>query len=89
MIKYELLPQQLIRLGIVDENTFFEPSEGYIYDLSIHDASYLNRLLTVNLSRKEERASGFEQSLGQYTEKQNENGSPSKVYCQQHLSWYH
>ena len=62
MIKYELLPQQLIRLGIVDENTFFEPSEGYIYDLSIHDASYLNRLLTVNLSRKEERASGFEQS---------------------------
>lgn len=62
MEKYELLPQMLVRRGIVKESYFFEPSEGLIYDVSIHDSSYLERLLTVNLSRADERASGFKQS---------------------------
>ena len=62
MEKYELLPQQLIRHGIVNEACFFEPSEGMIYDFSIHSEEYLNRLFNVQLSRKEERASGFKQS---------------------------
>ena len=61
MIKYELLPQQLIRLGIVNEDYFFEPTEGLRYDLSIHDSDYIDRLLDGKLTRKEERASGFKQ----------------------------
>lgn len=62
MEKYELLPQQLIRHGIVSESHFFEPSEGLIYDFSIHDQEYLKRLYNLQLTRKEERASGFKQS---------------------------
>ena len=62
MEKYELLPQQLIRHGIVTSENFFEPSEEMIYDFSIHDAEYLNRLFNQELTRKEERASGFKQS---------------------------
>lgn len=62
MLKYELLPQQLVRSGIVTQKHFFEPSEGLNYDLGIHCADYLTRLFDVNLSPKEERASGFKQS---------------------------
>ncbi len=62
MIKYELLPQRLVRLGIVKEDCFFEPSAGQKYELSVHSKEYLQRLFTVNLSKKEERASGFKQS---------------------------
>lgn len=62
MEKYELLPQQLIRHGIVTQEYFFEPSNGLIYDFSIHCADYLQRLFNVQLTRKEERASGFKQS---------------------------
>lgn len=62
MIKYELLPQQLLRLGIVKEDWFFEPSEGFKYPLTVHEQPYLNRLFTLQLHRKEERASGFPQS---------------------------
>ena len=62
MVKYDLLPQQLIRLGIVQEDWFFEPSEGFKYPLTVHEQSYLDRLFTLQLNRKEERASGFPQS---------------------------
>ncbi|MCG8371937.1 MAG: histone deacetylase [Balneolales bacterium] len=59
MEKYELLPQQLVRQGIVNEDFFFEPTEGMVYDFGVHDADYLNKLFNLKLSRKEERASGF------------------------------
>jgi acetoin utilization deacetylase AcuC-like enzyme len=62
MEKYELLPQQLVRNGIVTQDYFFEPSEDLKYDFSIHDSEYLKRLFTQNLTKKEERASGFKQS---------------------------
>ena len=62
MEKYELLPQQLRYQGIVSSEYFFEPTPDPIYDYSIHDSAYLNRLFKVNLSKSEERASGFKQS---------------------------
>ena len=62
MEKYELLPQQLLHQGIVSDDYFFEPTPDPLYDYSIHDSSYLNRLFKVSLSKSEERASGFKQS---------------------------
>ena len=62
MEKYELLPQQLVLRGIVKEDFFFEPTEGLIYDFNIHCAEYLEKLYTLRLTKKEERASGFKQS---------------------------
>lgn len=62
MEKYELLPQRLKREGLVTDADFFEPSEGIKYDLSVHDSNYLKRLLSLQLTKKEERASGFELS---------------------------
>lgn len=52
MEKYELLPQRLIRLGIVDAHNFFEPSEGHVYDLGVHCSDYLKRLFEGKLSKK-------------------------------------
>lgn len=62
MEKYELLPQRLKREGLVTDADFFEPSEGIKYDLSVHDSNYLKRLLSLQLTKKEERASGFKLS---------------------------
>jgi len=62
MEKYELLPQRLKREGLVTDDDFFHPSEGIKYDLSVHDPAYLKRLLALQLTKKEERASGFELS---------------------------
>lgn len=60
MEKYELLPQQLMYEGTVDESNFFKPkpaSEGLI--LEAHDSDYWNRLNSLQLTRSEERATGF------------------------------
>lgn len=62
MEKYELLKLQLIHRGIVSKNHFFEPTTQRKYDFSIHNEAYLDRLFEVNLSKAEERASGFKQS---------------------------
>lgn len=62
MEKYELLPLQLIHEGIAQKDFFFEPSTQHIYDFTVHDNDYLERLFNVTLSKKEERASGFKQS---------------------------
>ena len=59
MEKYELLPQRLHREGLALEDDFFEPSEGLRYDLGVHCPNYVHRLLNLELSKKEERASGF------------------------------
>ena len=59
MEKYELLPMRLIREGIVTEDNFFEPSQGLIYNLNVHDSEYLKRLFNLELTKKEVRASGF------------------------------
>lgn len=60
MEKYELLPQQLMYEGTVDESNFFKPnpvSENLI--LEAHDSDYWNRLNSLQLTRSEERATGF------------------------------
>ncbi|TGE09756.1 histone deacetylase family protein [Hymenobacter fodinae] len=60
MLKYELLPEQLVREGTVPESAFFHPelpSEATI--LLTHDAEYYQRLQQGGLTRQEERATGF------------------------------
>ncbi|TGE14772.1 histone deacetylase family protein [Hymenobacter elongatus] len=60
MLKYELLPEQLLREGIVSEASFFVPTpppEAEI--LRTHAVAYYQRLLAGQLTRQEERATGF------------------------------
>ena len=60
MQKYELLPEQLIYEGTAKEENFFIPtplSEDKI--LKAHTAEYWNKLKHLNLTRKEERKTGF------------------------------
>jgi acetoin utilization deacetylase AcuC-like enzyme len=60
MIKYELLPEQLLYEGTVTEENFFHPeplSEETI--LLTHEPSYWQKLKNQQLSRKEVRAIGF------------------------------
>ncbi|GAB2772578.1 acetoin utilization deacetylase AcuC-like enzyme [Hymenobacter luteus] len=60
MLKYELLPEQLLREGIVPESAFFlpqPPPDEHI--LRVHAADYYQRLRTGQLTRPEERATGF------------------------------
>lgn len=60
MEKYELLPQQLMREGTFDEESFFSPSPiDKALVLKVHDANYVDKLETQNLSRQEELRSGF------------------------------
>jgi acetoin utilization deacetylase AcuC-like enzyme len=63
MEKYQLVPEQLEHEGTVDSDAFFSPeplSEPQI--LSIHDAEYWRRLKGLELSRQEERKTGFPHS---------------------------
>lgn len=60
MLKYELLPEQLLHEGTLEMANFFEPvalSETTI--LGTHDAEYWNKLKTLSLSKTEERRTGF------------------------------
>lgn len=60
MEKYELLPNQLIHEGTLEKENFFSPSEvSEKRVLRVHDRTYLNKLQTKNLSKREERATGF------------------------------
>lgn len=60
MEKYELLPQQLVREGVVEANNIFEPNtvlEKHIYN--VHDAVYIDKLKNLALDKAEIRKSGF------------------------------
>ena len=60
MIKYELIPEQLIYEGTITEDHFFHPkqlSEEHI--LLTHDLEYWQKLQTLSLSAKEIRKIGF------------------------------
>ena len=60
MLKYELLPEQLLREGTATATDFFvaqPPSDKDI--LRVHDADYYQRLRLGQLTRQEERATGF------------------------------
>ena len=63
MLKYELIPQQLMYEGIIHEQNLFAPTacaEEVI--LWTHDGHYLHKLLHGGLSDREQRRIGFPQS---------------------------
>ncbi|MDG1247727.1 MAG: histone deacetylase, partial [Flavobacteriaceae bacterium] len=60
MIKYELIPEQLIRENTCVNDNFFEPSkidENLV--LLTHEKEYFKRFTSLNLSKKEIREIGF------------------------------
>lgn len=60
MLKYDLLPQQLLHEGTCTEENFFEPeipNDKYI--LAVHDPAYFYDLLHIKISPKEARKIGF------------------------------
>ncbi len=60
MLKYDLLPQQLLYEGTCEAENFFEPSipeDKHI--LAVHDADYFNDLLRLNIPPKDVRKIGF------------------------------
>ncbi|MBF8456137.1 histone deacetylase [Kaistella sp. G5-32] len=60
MLKYELLPQQLLLEGIAEESDFFSPEPAdlkYIY--AVHEKEYVNQLLNLSLNPKAVRKIGF------------------------------
>ncbi|MEP2281345.1 histone deacetylase [Maribacter sp.] len=60
MIKYELLPQQLIHEGTCTEENFFEPeipNDKHI--VAVHDAEYFYDLLNIMIPSKMARKIGF------------------------------
>jgi acetoin utilization deacetylase AcuC-like enzyme len=60
MLKYELLPQQLLHEGTATASDFFAPEPPPLADVLLtHEADYVHRLLHGQLTRQEERASGF------------------------------
>lgn len=63
MLKYELIPQQLLYEGTITEEAFFSPQicpDDIV--LLTHDKEYLDKLKNQTLSAKEQRHIGFPQS---------------------------
>lgn len=60
MEKYDLLPKQLVYEGTVEEDAFFspEPIENK-WVLLTHTENYFRRLISLELSPREQRVSGF------------------------------
>ena len=60
MLKYELLPQQLVHEGTASEADFFEPEMCDLAPvLAIHTTEYVNDLLQLTLDTKAARKIGF------------------------------
>ena len=60
MVKYELLPQQLIYEGTAVETDFFEPEIIELQKiLAVHEAEYVQDLLSLTLEPKKARKIGF------------------------------
>ncbi len=63
MLKYELIPQQLLHEGTCTEANFFNPSSCLPeIILQTHNKAYLDKLLDQQLSPSEQRKIGFPQS---------------------------
>lgn len=63
MLKYELIPEQLLHEGTISSDNLFQPqacSEEII--LWTHDQAYVNKLMQQTLSASEQRKIGFVQS---------------------------
>ena len=60
MMKYELIPSQLLYEGIVSKENFFSPNkiENYWVEKA-HDIEYIQKLNNLNLNRSEIRKTGF------------------------------
>lgn len=65
MLKYELIPQQLLYQGLVTEANFFEP-DRIDFDTAClaHDSSYIRRLFDLTLDARMVRRIGFPLSQG-------------------------
>lgn len=60
MLKYELLPQQLLHEGIVTQVHFFEPRNVSVQEIvTVHQLNYWRKLASLTLSPAEIRAIGF------------------------------
>lgn len=60
MLKYELLPQQLLHEGIVSENDFFTPEIPNLkHILAVHSKEYVDNLLNLTLEARAARKIGF------------------------------
>lgn len=60
MIKYELLPEQLLLENIVTKNDFFAPEiVDRLFLNEVHDTDYLDKLFSLSLDTKEIRRIGF------------------------------
>lgn len=60
MEKYSLLPEQLIYEGTINEGNLFQPSKMPETDiLNVHQKQYWEKLKELNLSKSEERKTGF------------------------------
>ncbi len=60
MIKYELLPQQLLLEGTIQESQFFNPGKLSDDDILLtHTSEYYHKLETISLDAKEIRKIGF------------------------------
>lgn len=60
MLKYELLPEQLLHEGTAEISDFFEPEIANLkYILAVHEKEYVNQLLNLTLDAKSSRKIGF------------------------------
>ena len=60
MIKYELIPEQLVRKNICNESNFFSPLKITKNDAILtHDEKYYNQLVDLSLSKTDQRQIGF------------------------------
>ncbi len=60
MVKYELIPQQLIREGIITSNNLFSPKPLHEETILLtHDKDYWTRMKNLELTYREMRAIGF------------------------------
>jgi len=63
MLKYELIPQQLLHEGSIKNENLFAPEKCDLNTILLtHDALYVNKLLQQQLSASEQRKIGFPQS---------------------------
>jgi acetoin utilization deacetylase AcuC-like enzyme len=63
MLKYELIPEQLLHEGTISQENLFTPNTCDAIDvLRTHDLDYYNKLISQQLSPSEQRKIGFPQS---------------------------
>lgn len=60
MVKYELIPQQLLHEGLVEKENFFSPTPAKDYWIEkAHDKEYISKLKHLSLTKSEIRKTGF------------------------------